>query len=50
MSISTKALVNKTGLEKYRARDVAFDATGCVASDMDRLIADALKGEIRSHY
>jgi len=41
---------NKTGLEKYRARDVAFDATGCVASDMDRLIADALKGEIRSHY
>lgn len=39
-----------TGLERYRARDVAFDATGRVVSDMDVMIADALKGEIRSHH
>lgn len=41
---------NKTGLEKYRARDVAFDATGRVVSDFDAMIADALKGEIRAHH
>ena len=40
----------KTGLEKYRARDVAFDATGRVVSDFDMMIADALKGEIKSHH
>lgn len=40
----------RTGLEQYRARDVAFDATGCVVSDFDRMIADALKGEIRAHH
>ena len=39
-----------TGLEKYRARDVAFDATGRVVSDFDRMIADAMKGEIKSHH
>ena len=39
-----------TGLEKYRARDVAFDATGRVVSDFDTMIADALKGEIRAHH
>lgn len=39
-----------TGLEKYRARDVAFDATGRVVSNLDTMIADALKGEIRSHH
>lgn len=39
-----------TGLEQYRARDVAFDATGRVVSDLDLMIADALKGEIRSHH
>jgi calcineurin-like phosphoesterase family protein len=39
-----------TGLEKYRARDVAFDATGRVVSDFDMMIADALKGEIRAHH
>ena len=39
-----------TGLEQYRARDVAFDATGRVVSDLDVMIADALKGEIRSHH
>jgi hypothetical protein len=41
---------SKTGLEKYRARDVAFDATGRVVSDMDAMIADALRGEIRAHH
>lgn len=41
---------NKTGLEQYRARDVAFDATGRVVSNMDMMIADALKGEIRAHH
>jgi calcineurin-like phosphoesterase family protein len=41
---------NTTGLEQYRARDVAFDATGRVVSDLDLMIADALKGEIRSHH
>lgn len=40
----------KTGLEKYRARDAAFDATGRVVSNLDVMIADALKGEIRSHH
>jgi hypothetical protein len=37
-------------MEKYRARDVAFDATGNVVSSLDRMIADALKGEIRAHH
>lgn len=39
-----------TGLERYRARDAAFDATGRVVSNLDGMIADALKGEIRSHH
>lgn len=41
---------NKTGMEKYRARDVAFDATGCVVSDFDAMVKDALRGEIRAHH
>lgn len=41
---------NKTGLETYRARDVAFDATGRVVSDFDAMVTDALKGEIRAHH
>lgn len=40
----------KTGMEKYRARDVAFDATGRVVSNFDDMIRDALKGEIRAHH
>ena len=40
----------KTGLEKYRARDVAFDATGRVVSNLDYMIADAMKGEIKTHH
>lgn len=39
-----------TGLEKYRCRDVAFDATGRVVSNLDMMIKDALTGEIRSHH
>ena len=39
-----------TGLEQYRARDAAFDATGRVVSDLDVMIADALKGQIREHH
>ena len=39
-----------TGMEKYRARDVAFDSTGRVVSDFDMMVKDALKGEIRSHH
>jgi hypothetical protein len=37
-------------MEQYRARDVAYDATGRVVSLIDDMIADALKGEIRSHH
>jgi calcineurin-like phosphoesterase family protein len=40
----------KTGLEEYRARDVSFDATGRVVSDMDEMIADALKGKLPVHH
>lgn len=40
----------RTGMEGYRARDVAFDATGRVVSDFDAMIADALKGAIRAHH
>lgn len=41
---------NKTGMEQYRARDVAFDATGRVVSDFDLMVQDALRGEIRAHH
>lgn len=40
----------KTGLEKYRARDVAFDATGKVVSNFDEMVKDAKRGEIRAHH
>jgi calcineurin-like phosphoesterase family protein len=39
-----------TGLEKYRIRDVGYDATGHVVVKIDDMIADALKGEIGSHH
>lgn len=39
-----------TGMEKYRSRDVGMDATGKVVSLLDDVIADALKGEIKSHH
>jgi hypothetical protein len=37
-------------MEQYRARDVAFDATGRVVSDFDLMVQDALRGEIRPHH
>jgi calcineurin-like phosphoesterase family protein len=40
----------KTGMEQYRIRDVAFDATGKVVSRLEDVINDALKGEIRGHH
>jgi calcineurin-like phosphoesterase family protein len=40
---------NRSGLEHYRVRDVAFDATGRVVSTMEQMIADALKGELKKH-
>jgi calcineurin-like phosphoesterase family protein len=39
-----------SGLEKYRARDVGMDATGQIAVSMDWIVADALKGEVKSHH
>lgn len=39
-----------SGLEKYRARDVAMDATGCIVTDLDTIVADALRGEIKGHH
>lgn len=40
----------ETGLERYRARDVAFDATGRVVSNMHSMIKHALRGEIKEHH
>jgi len=39
-----------TGLERYRIRDVGYDATGHVVVKIDDMIADALRGEIGSHH
>jgi len=41
---------DKTGLEKYRARDAGFDSTGKVVVGLDELIQDALTGEIKPHH
>jgi calcineurin-like phosphoesterase family protein len=41
---------NDSGLEKYRARNAGFDCTGNIVTNIDHLIADALKGEIKSHH
>lgn len=38
-----------TGLERYRVRDAGMDATGKVVTLIDDLIADALRGEIKTH-
>jgi len=40
----------KTGLEEYRARDVGMDATGRVVSNLDEMIAEALKGKLSIHH
>jgi hypothetical protein len=41
---------NHSGLEKFRARDAGFDATGNVVTLMEDLISSALKGEIKGHH
>ena len=41
---------NASGLEKYRARNAGWDCTGNIVTDIDHLIADALKGEIKGHH
>jgi calcineurin-like phosphoesterase family protein len=41
---------NPSNLEKYRARDVGYDATGKIVTLMEDAIASALRGEIRSHH
>jgi calcineurin-like phosphoesterase family protein len=40
----------ESGLEKYRARDMGIDATGFIVVEMERAIADAVKGEIKGHH
>lgn len=41
---------NPSGLERYRARDAGFDATGKIVWLLEDAIADAMKGEIKSHH
>jgi calcineurin-like phosphoesterase family protein len=40
----------QSGLEKFRARDMGFDATGQIVMLMEDAIKDALKGEIKGHH
>lgn len=40
----------RTGLEGSRALDVGMDATGEVVVRLDKMIAKALKGDIRQHH
>lgn len=40
----------KTGMEKFRMRDVGMDATGNVVTNLHKLVSDALKGEIKVHH
>ena len=40
----------KSGLEEYRARDTAFDATGFIVVEMERAINDAMTGKIKGHH
>lgn len=39
-----------SGMERYRCRDMGMDATGMIAVTMERAIADAMTGEIKSHH
>ena len=39
-----------TGLEEFRVRDAGWDATGQIVTLMDDLIADAMKGKIKTHH
>ena len=40
----------KSGMEKYRCRDVGMDATGMIVTLMEDTIRDAMKGEIKGHH
>jgi calcineurin-like phosphoesterase family protein len=41
---------NLSGLEKYRARDAGYDATGKIAVTLDEMVAQAMKGEVKGHH
>ena len=41
---------NASGLEKFRVRDVGYDATGNIVSDLLEVIADAMTGEPMRHH
>lgn len=41
---------NVSGLEKFRARDAGYDARGVVVTQIETLIADAVKGAIKEHH
>ena len=41
---------NSSGMEEFRSRDVAYDATGKVVWLLEDAIADALTGKIKSHH
>lgn len=38
------------GLEEYRVRDVGWDATGNIVTDMDDIFPEALKGKVKNHH
>jgi calcineurin-like phosphoesterase family protein len=39
-----------SGMERYRCRDMGMDATGNIVTPIEDAIADAMKGEIKSHH
>ena len=39
-----------SGLENYRCRDMGMDSTGNIVTLMEDAIADALRGEIKTHH
>lgn len=39
-----------SGLEAYRARDVGMDSTGMIVRKLESVVAEALRGEIKSHH
>jgi calcineurin-like phosphoesterase family protein len=39
-----------TGLEDYRARDVGFDATGDIVTELGRIVSNAKQGKIPAHH
>lgn len=41
---------NKSGMEKFRCRDMGMDATGQIVLSMEEAIASAVRGEIKSHH